>query len=58
MFIYCSGSGTHVHVLSAWQPALAGPEGGHVEGALPEDRRHQEGNPHRGNVISKSKKKE
>jgi hypothetical protein len=42
------GPGTHVHVLPAWQPALARPQGGHPQGALPEDRRHQARHAHRG----------
>ena len=35
------GNGSHADVLPARQPAVAGPEGGHAEGALPEDRRHE-----------------
>ena len=42
------GSGAHVHVLPAGKPTLAGAEGRHPQGALPEDRRHQASHPHRG----------
>ena len=38
-----TGAGSHVHVLPTGQPALAGPQGGHPEGALPKDRGHEAG---------------
>lgn len=42
------GVGTHVHVLPTRQPAVARAEGRHVEGALPEDRRHETSDADRG----------
>ncbi len=48
------GPGTHVHVLPAGQPALARPQGGHPQGALPEDRRHQARHAHRGQKLLSS----
>lgn len=42
------GVGSHVHVLSARQPAVARTEGRHAEGALPKDRRHETGDADRG----------
>jgi hypothetical protein len=45
------GPGTHVHVLPAGQPALARPQGGHPQGTLPEDRRHQASHAHRGQIL-------
>ncbi|XP_044110583.1 casein kinase I isoform X1 [Neovison vison] len=42
------GAGPHVYVLPARQPALAGAQGRHAQGALPEDRGHQAGHAHRG----------
>ncbi|XP_062040935.1 casein kinase I isoform X2 [Lepus europaeus] len=44
------GAGPHVHVLPAREPALAGAQGRHAQGALPEDRRHQARHAHRGAV--------
>ena len=34
-------SGPHVPVLPAWQSAVARSEGGHAQGAIPEDRRDE-----------------
>ena len=42
------GIGSHVHVLSPWQPSLAGAEGRHTQGEVPEDWGHKEIYTHRG----------
>lgn len=49
------GAGAHVHVLPARLTAVAGPQGGHPQGALPEDRRHQARHAHRGPVRGPSR---
>ena len=45
------GAGPHVHVFPPRQPALAGPQGGHAQGAIPEDWRHQARHAHRGIIY-------
>lgn len=52
-----SGSArAHVHVLPARQLAVARAQGGHAEGALPEDRRHEAGDADRGALRRASRR--